>query len=139
MYQKVGSYRGQTPLEQLAGRIRDFEVAYAPSNYGTTVDHLIAVRDAFQKDVDLPGEWVRSMLVVLKPDSFIRLHSDLPNGKVLRHHLVLQTNADCWSLHGREWQQLELGGWYTMDETVAHASVNFGQTDRIHLVVDIWH
>jgi aspartyl/asparaginyl beta-hydroxylase len=140
VYQKIRQYQGQVPLVELAKRFRSFEIAWAPTGYGTTTDHLVAVRDAFRSDLvdELPGEWTYTMLVMVKPDGFIRYHNDIPSRpNVLRHHLVLQTNAECWNLHGREWQQLDLGGIYTMNETVKHASINFGDSARIHLVVDI--
>jgi hypothetical protein len=141
MYERVGNYDGKIPLQELASRIASFDVAWAPDGHGTTTDHLIAVRDAFCADLAdaLPGEWAYSMLVALQPNGgSIPLHRDLPQrAGLLRHHLVLQTNPACWNFHGGDWQQLELGGIYTVDPMVEHASINWGDTQRIHLVIDV--
>lgn len=142
MYQRVGTYDGKVPLQELAERLQSFDVAWAEDyGYGTTTDHLVAIRDAFKPDLAdvLPGEWAYSMLVVVKPNmGAIRFHKDVKQREgLVRHHLVLQTNERCWNFHDGAWQQLELGGIYTIDETLEHASVNGGEAQRIHLVVDL--
>ena len=55
----------------------------------------------------------------------------------MRYNVVLQTNQRCWNFHDGDWQQLELGGIYTMDASKEHASINWGDTERVHLVLDI--
>jgi hypothetical protein len=141
MYQRVGSYDGKIPLQELAARLASFDLAWASDGHGTTTDHLIAVREAFRGDLAgwMPGEWAYSMLVALRPlGGNIPVHRDLPLREgLLRHHLVLQTNSHCWNFHGGDWQQLEMGGIYMVDPTIEHASINWGDTVRIHLVVDL--
>lgn len=142
MYERVGTYAGNVPIQDLADRLRSFDIAWADTyGYGTTTDHLVAVRDAFRPDLieALPGEWAYSMLVILKPGmGSIRFHRDLKQREgLVRHHLVLQTNEHCWNFHDGIWQQLELGVIYTLDETKEHASINGGESPRVHLVVDI--
>lgn len=139
MYERVGTYEGKTPLQELGDRFLEFDVAWAPSEYGTTVEHLTQVRDAYPELADvLPGDWYRSMLVMIRPGGNIRMHKDVPEADGLtRYHLVLATNDDCWNYHDGDWQQLELGGIYTVDHTRQHASINFGESMRVHLVVDV--
>ena len=141
MYERVGTYDGKVPLQELASRLDGFTVAWttAPGNYGTTVEHLGSIRDAFSDVAEfIPGAWPYSMLTVLPPDGFIPFHSDVPSGSGLeRFHLVLSTNERCWNFHEGSWQQLELGGIYSMDMRGEHASLNWGDTPRVHLVVDV--
>ena len=141
MYEWVGSYDGKSPLQEMADRLASFDVAWAPDGHGTTTEHLTLIRDAFKADLDvvLPGDWAYSMLVSLQPNGgSIPIHTDLPlRDGLVRHHLVLQTNDRCWNFHGGHWQQLELGGIYTVDPMVEHASINWGETQRVHLVVDM--
>ena len=140
MYERQGAYGGRVPLQELAARLASLDVAWASDGHGTTTDHLIAVRDRFRADLadTLPGDWAYSMLVALQPGGMIPMHRDLPlKPGLVRHHLVLQTNDRCWNFHGGDWQQLELGDIYTVDAEIEHASINWGDTTRVHLVVDI--
>ena len=138
MYYRVGTYAGRVPLHELAERFGQFDIAWAPTGYGTTIDHFVAVRDAYCRDLQdaIPGVWASSMLVAIQPEGHIRKHTDII-GKGERHHLVIQTNPDCWSYHDGTWQQLEPGGIYTVDQSKEHASINLGEQVRIHLVVDL--
>jgi aspartyl/asparaginyl beta-hydroxylase (cupin superfamily) len=78
------------------------------------------------------------MLVVLRPGGNIGMHVDVPEAEGLtRYHLVLSTNDRCWSYHDGDWQQLESGGIYTVDPTRLHASINWGESMRVHLVADV--
>lgn len=141
MYRRVGTYAGKIPLEELAARFPSFDVAWAPDGHGTTTEHLKLIRDAFRDDLDdaIPGVWAYSMLVALRPEGGnVPMHIDpRPDSTdLLRHHLVLQTNDRCWNFHDGDWQQLEAGGIYVVDPGLVHASINWGNTLRLHLVVD---
>lgn len=140
MYVRVGTYDGKVPLQEMADRFRQFDIAWAPSDYGTTVEHLAQIRDAFIGDLEgsFPGVWAYSMLVIIRPGGHIRMHKDLKQAEgLVRYHLVLATNDKCWNHHDGDWQQLQLGGIYAIDETKEHASINWGETPRVHLVVDV--
>ena len=141
MYERVGTYDGKVPLQELASRLDAFDVAWTttPGNYGTTVEHLGSIRDAFADIAEaVPGTWAYSMLTILPPGGFIPFHRDVPPGSGLeRFHLVLSDNERCWCFHAGDWQQLDLGGVYRMDMTGEHASINLGETPRVHLVVDV--
>ena len=141
MYKRAGWYGGKVPLQKLAERAASFDVAWSPSRYGTTVEHLALIRDAYQDEFGpyIPGKWAYTMLVLIKPEGgAVPIHRDVPQkAGLLRHHVVLQNNEHCWSYHDGDWQRLDLGGVYTVDETRDHASINWGKTERIHLVVDV--
>jgi len=140
MYHRIGTYDGRVPLSDLAKRFLDFDVAWTPSDYGTTLEHRAEIRDGYRDELAgvLPGEWVASMLVLLRPGGTIRFHTDVPEREGLtRYHVVLATNDRCWNYHDGSWQQLELGGIYTVDASLEHASINLGDAMRVHLVADI--
>lgn len=121
MYIKVGQVADCPTFDQ--------EIYWNPPGWGSV-------------KVDLPG-WDLAMLMGIKPGGYIPFHTDHPaeenglSGKVLqRYHLILRTNSKCWNFHAGDWQQLEVGGVYQMDPTKEHASINLGDTVRVHLVVD---
>ena len=58
----------------------------------------------------------------------------MPNRR--RYHIPLQINPGCWVFSDCVWQQLELGVVYEMDPTKPHGAVNWGDTVRLHLLID---
>jgi hypothetical protein len=75
-------------------------------------------------------------LVGLLPSAQIVGHKDaeIPGRRI---HIPLQTNPGCWSFSGTIWQRLQVKSGYWMDPTVVHGAVNWGETVRLHLVVDV--
>jgi hypothetical protein len=135
MYHRVGTYEGRTTLQELADRVILLEVEWEPSGYGV----VKSIGDVYPELASvLPGEWVSSMLVLIRPGGNARVHRDArAREDIERFHLALQTNDRCWNLHDGAWQQLELGGIYTVDQTKEHASINWGDKMRVHLVADV--
>ena len=82
-----------------------------------------------------PGSWSVARFVVVKPQGIVPLHIDKPESGVAWRLLVVQTNPDAWVLHDGEWQHLEQDGIYEAEPQRRHAAVNFGKTQRVHLVV----
>ena len=83
-----------------------------------------------------PGTWHACTVCGLWPSQQIPLHADaLIRG--VRYHIPLQTNAQCWTLHGTVWQQLAVGRMYEMDPTQPHGAVNWGSEIRLHLMIDV--
>lgn len=75
-------------------------------------------------------------IVGLLPSAQIVAHKDAPiPGR--RIHIPLQTNHGCWSFSGHHWRRLQIGSGYWMDPTEVHGAVNWGETLRLHLVVDV--
>lgn len=87
-----------------------------------------------------PGVWTRCFLAIIWPNGNIMPHwgagEVIADGSV-RYHLVLKTNADCWSMHENQWQQLKEGNIYEFDPRLVHAAINWGKEWRVHFVVDI--
>lgn len=140
MYHRVGTYQGETSLADLEKLAKSIDVSWAATGYGINYERTATVRDKFQPLVGdaLPGVWAYSMIVLMKPDSSISFHKDEKLfDAVTRYHLVIATNHRCWSAHDSTWQQLELGGIYKLDPLEEHASLNWGDSTRIHLVVDV--
>lgn len=79
-------------------------------------------------------------LVGINPSQQIVAHRDAAPPATLpfvRYHLPLQTNAGCWSFANGVWQQLAVGRVYRLDVTEVHGAVNWGETLRLHLMVDV--
>ena len=111
------------------------------TDYSTSFDG----RPALEKEPELTDRWP---LDIWKSAFFLRLE---PGGKVHKHtdedhpwqtyHIVLLSNSDCIS---RIWQgtlqhdfRLQPGGIYRIDRTMPHESVNNGDTERIHLLMEV--
>lgn len=84
-----------------------------------------------------PGPWQQARVFALYPSSQLVRHADpaLPSG-VVRYHLPIQSNDDCWCFHDTRWQQLRPGRFFSMDPAKPHGAVNWGTTVRLHLVID---
>ena len=135
MYHKVGHYTG--PLQPLVAIIpypSDASGMGYRTVHGQEALYASYLRDTF------PGTWARGFFSIIWKDGSIVPHLDSDmRADATRFHLVIQTNPDCWMLHDGQWQQLEAGGIYTLDPLIPHASVNWGHSTRVHLVVDVLH
>lgn len=80
----------------------------------------------------------RSFFVLLPPKCSITRHTDSVPG--ITHHLVLQTNPGClnwWMEDGQEKNcHMEQGARYIVQRDPVHWATNYGDTDRIHLLVE---
>lgn len=79
---------------------------------------------------------LKTQLVGLLPSQQIVAHQDAAIQGV-RYHLPLQVNRGCWVFHGEHWQQVLARRIYQMDPTVEHGAVNWGDTVRLHLIIDV--
>lgn len=111
------------------------------TDYSTSFDG----RPALEKEPELTDRW---RVDIWQSAFFLRL---APGGKVHKHvdephpwntyHIVLLSNDQCES---RVWQgsyqhtfNLLPGGIYRIDRTNPHESVNDGETERIHLMLEV--
>lgn len=88
---------------------------------------------------DLSGGVAQAVMVnKLEPKTHVPVHVDEATGW-RRFHLPLQTNEFAWwwdETNGEVF--MEPGFWYgPVDVTKPHKVGNYGNTDRIHLVVDV--
>lgn len=92
-------------------------------------------------------EWKQAMLVNIPPGRSLIIHNDecFERSAFDRYHIPITTNDKCRCyLHkpGTDPEEYdayhcEVGKIYKMDPTILHYSENLGETDRIHLVVDL--
>ena len=101
----------------------------------TPSDDTIALYEPLLGD-RFTGAWLYAQLVILFPGGALTQHTDGQLGRS-RRHLVLQTNPHVWIFHDGAWQQLPLGGVYSMDPTKPHGAVNWGHAPRVHLLMDV--
>lgn len=134
---RVGTFKG--PIEEMATQAAALQLDVSPLGYGSTSDRFEQVRAKFYPYVEavLGGEWLYSMVTVIQTNGSIPPHKDAPlRGRFQRYHLVLQTNENAWNYHDGDWDRLEVGGIYLLDQTKVHGAINWGAKPRIHLVVD---
>ena len=135
MYECVGSF---SPPQSLPGLEAS---SWAPTGWASGWPE--EAQALYEEIALVPGKRPRlAMFMVIRPGGSIPAHRDNPArenaiaGELTRLHLVLDTNPGCWSFHDGQWQQLEAGSVYLMDPAKEHGAVNWGERDRVHLVVD---
>ena len=88
-----------------------------------------------------PEPWEYATVIALSPSSQLVAHRDRGvDGKQherTRYHLPIQVNPGCWSFHAGTWQQLVVGRCYQMDPTETHGAVNWGESVRMHVIIDL--
>ena len=136
-YQLEGEWMGD--VNDVLDAIKAFDYYWAPQGYWAVDGRKSAIEQRLRPLVGnaFDDRWVFSMIVKLEEGNFIPPHEDKPLAPgVTRRHLVLSANDKSWCMHGNEWQQLDVGGVYTMEPQYVHAAINWGVEPRIHLVVD---
>ena len=112
-----------------------------PGPGGSGMSDPTATKAAFWDHAGLaqclpPGAWTQVRLVGLWPSQQIPRHADAPiSGQ--RFHVPLYLNDQCWVFSAGVWQQLREGWIYEMDPTKPHGAVNWGDTIRLHLMIDV--
>lgn len=115
-------------LVALCGRL-DLTPGPGGSRFAPSIDPLLATADGW------PQPWHYATVVALYPSAQLVAHCDPPI-RGTRYHAPIQVNPGCWVFHAGTWQQLDRGQWYQMDPTHSHGAVNWGDTVRLHLLVD---
>lgn len=86
------------------------------------------------------GKIMRAILVKLSAGKSIRPHIDMVGFSLVvcrRIHIPIQTNDGCYFTVGDDRRNLKLGEiWEINNDKKMHSVENFGDTDRIHLIVD---
>ena len=85
---------------------------------------------------DADGDWEAARFVALGQSRQIVAHVDLPALRGQRFHIPLAANDGCWSFYAGTWSQLAEGAIYWMNPTTLHGAVNWGQSTRVHLMID---
>lgn len=110
---------------------------------GRYFDHpaIVGVCSAIMRAVGASSERMgRAMLIRLKPQGNITLHTDIGAyaEATERYHLPVITNPDAWlEVDGARYHMTE-GVLYFFEKHRPHCGGNDGETGRIHLVVDVF-
>ena len=84
--------------------------------------------------IDLPWDVDRAFFLKIPPGGKVHKHVDKPS---TRYIIPVTTNPKCVSWVAGEAYHLEVGKVYHVDTTQEHESTNDGETDRVHLLVDV--
>jgi hypothetical protein len=84
----------------------------------------------------------QQFFIKMEPGGYVHRHVDARKG--VTYHVPVSTNKDCYCFmfpenepaHG---YHLEVGKIYEVDRDVPHSSQNNGDSDRIHLLVEVAH
>lgn len=97
--------------------------------------------------LQIPAEFERVRVMRLKAGTTIKKHTDkvdkeIKDGKIVRLHVPLKTNQHVhfylWEGKKENHFTLQVGKYYYVDVTAAHAVHNKADFDRLHLVIDCY-
>lgn len=119
----------------------DFETfKIIPTNlYPLFESELQKLENLIKTNLNEEGKIIRAILVNLPAKKSIPSHVD--TGLTLVHcrriHIPIQTNENCFFTVGEEKKNLKVGElWEINNDKKKHSVDNFGDDDRIHLIVD---
>lgn len=121
-------------VQRLLNLTRQLDITAGPG--GSRFSPWAPTRQLLGPELGMFPNLIQVAVVALYPSSQIVAHRDAPIVGI-RYHIPLQTNEGCWSFSNGVWQQLEVGSVYQMDPTEVHGAVNWGDTIRLHLLVDV--
>lgn len=82
---------------------------------------------------------VRGEIVNLFPGKKLGLHKDTYwfHKHSHRIHIPLCTNANCYQIFEDRESHLEVGTVYEINNRIIHSAYNYGNTNRIHIILDL--
>jgi aspartyl/asparaginyl beta-hydroxylase (cupin superfamily) len=112
-----------------------------PTNhYSLFENELLELENIIKSNTGENGKIMRALLVKLTSGKSIRPHVDTVGFSLVigrRIHIPIQTNNNCFFTVGDDRRNLKLGElWEINNDKKMHSVENFGDTDRIHLIVD---
>lgn len=112
-----------------------------PTNhYPLFENEILELENHIKVSIGENGKIMRALLVKLTSGKSIRPHIDVVGFSLVigrRIHIPIQTNDDCFFTVGDDRKNLKLGEvWEINNDKKMHSVENFGQTDRIHLIID---
>lgn len=109
-------------------------------HYPLFKEELSKIEHLINSSTNQNGKIMRALLVKLNVGGSIPPHVDTVGFSLVvcrRIHIPLQTNNECYFTVGTDKRNLKLGEvWEINNDKQMHSVVNFGTTDRIHLIVD---
>jgi hypothetical protein len=102
-----------------------------------TIEGFARLLREVEAKIGRPAE--RAMIVRLKAGGKIAEHTDegLYADATTRFHVPLLTNPAAWMKSGEETAHMERGFLYLFQKHVPHSAENGGDSDRVHLIVDV--
>jgi hypothetical protein len=112
-----------------------------PTNhYPLFKDEISKIEDEIRLNTGEEGKIMRALLVKLTSKKSIRPHVDVVGFSLVvcrRIHIPIETNDECYFTVGDDKRNLKVGElWEINNDKKEHSADNFGDTDRIHLIVD---
>lgn len=94
------------------------------------IDHLEKIHN---------GKVGKCLFIKLPAGKNVLEHSDQMDylGAVRRHHLAIQTNENVLFFVNNESKNMQVGDCWEINNSLKHSVINNGNTDRIHLLIDI--
>jgi hypothetical protein len=85
------------------------------------------------------GRVGKVLFIKLPPSKEIDMHADFGDylESVRRHHIAIITNPDVSFIVNNEKKHLKVGDCWEVNNNLIHYVENSGNTDRIHLLIDI--
>lgn len=109
-------------------------------HYPLFKDEIFKIEELIKQSTNENGKIMRALLVKLTAGKSISPHVDIVGFSLVicrRIHIPIQTNDDCFFTVGDDKRNLKLGEvWEINNDKQNHSVDNFGDTDRIHLIVD---
>ena len=137
MYEHVGNVDTEvsTFLLDLANQAQWKYVVGDGRNYRTSyvtgkIEHLLPQWE----------KWHEGFFLMIPAAGRVHRHRDVLH-LWKTYHIPVQTNPGCHSYAYSDQCHdfhLEVGGIYRIDRSIEHASVNLGDTDRIHLLAEVY-
>jgi len=112
-----------------------------PSNhYGLFQEEISMIENIIKSNTNENGKIIRALLVKLTSGKSIKPHVDIAGITLVvcrRIHIPIQTNDECFFTVGDDKRNLKTGElWEINNDKKTHSVDNFGNSDRIHLIVD---
>ena len=112
-----------------------------PTNhYPLFQEEISNIESIIKSNTGENGKIMRALLVKLTAGKTIRPHVDIVGFSLVvcrRIHIPVQTNENCYFTVGDDRRNLKIGEiWEINNDKQKHSVENFGEEDRIHLIVD---
>jgi aspartyl/asparaginyl beta-hydroxylase (cupin superfamily) len=85
------------------------------------------------------GKVAKCLFIKLPSKKNVKEHKDLGNyfNAIKRHHIAIETNKETFFYINNEKKNMEVGDCWEINNMRSHYVKNNGETDRIHLLIDI--
>jgi hypothetical protein len=107
--------------------------------YSLFEDEILKIENIVRDNTNENGKIMRAILVNLPSGKSIPSHVDRGPSLIncRRIHIPIETNENCFFTVGDDKRNLKLGEmWEINNDKKKHSVDNFGDNDRIHLIVD---